>query len=104
MRPSYDISTGEVVLDLTRVRDLSALDGRTVHLSADVGHLEVIVPRDLSTRVVAGVHGPGEIRLFGDQRGGVDTTMVREADAAGADPSLVIDADLDVGLIEVHQR
>jgi len=103
VRDSYGISNGEIVLDLTRVSSLTALDGRTVHLDGDVGHLEVIVPPGLDTTVHAKVHGPGAIRLFGQDSGGVDVTMNRQHDAGRTAPELTIDADLSVGQIEVHQ-
>jgi len=103
VRDSYDISNGEIVLDLTDVSSLSALDGRTVHLRGDVGHLEVIVPDGLDTTVHAKVHGPGAIRLFGQDSGGVDVTMNRQHDGGRTAPELTIDADLSVGQIEVHQ-
>ena len=65
VQASYDISTGELVLDLTDVRDLAALDGRTIHVSGDVGRLEVIVPRRARRRPSdADVDGPGDIRAL----------------------------------------
>jgi len=101
----YSISTGELVLDLSRVRDLSRLDGRTVHVTGDVGRLEVIVPPELDTTVHADVDGPGSIRLFEDEEGGIDIT--KDGSASTGDrsaPQLTIDAHLSVGEIEVHQR
>jgi hypothetical protein len=99
----YSISTGELVLDLRGVDDLTALDGRTIHVSADVGHVEVIVPPGLDTRVDAVIDGPGNISLFGQETGGIDLQMSR-LHSGGVDvPELTIDADLSVGQIEVHQ-
>ena len=101
----YSISTGELVLDLSRVRDLSRLDGRTVHVTGDVGRLEVIVPPELDTTVHADVDGPGSIRLFEDEEGGIDIT--KDGSASTGDrsgPQLTIDAHLSVGEVEVHQR
>lgn len=100
----YEISNGEVVLDLRQVRDLGALDGRTIFLDAKFGRIEVIVPPGLSTSVTARVHGPGDIQLFGEESGGIDVQMSRTHEAArqGA-PQLTIDAELSVGSIEVHQ-
>ena len=101
---SYDISTGEIVLDLTHVRNVNALAGRTLQVSADVGRLEVIVPPGLDTTVHADINGPGSIRLFGDETGGIGIEMTRNNRAAAADaPLLTINADLEVGRIEVHQ-
>ncbi|MCW2793382.1 MAG: PspC domain protein [Nocardioides sp.] len=99
----YDISTGELVLDLRNVRDLTALDGRTVHVTADVGHIEVIVPPGIDTRVDARVDGPGDISLFGRETGGIDVQM-SQLHSGGPDvPQITIEADLSIGQIEVHQ-
>ncbi|NYD40795.1 PspC domain-containing protein [Nocardioides panaciterrulae] len=101
---SYAVDAGEVVLDLTGVSDLDALDGRTVRVRGDVGHLEVIVPDGLAVRAHAEVHGPGDIRLFGGDDGGVDISRTARVPAGTGAPHLTIDADLSVGQIEVHQR
>jgi phage shock protein PspC (stress-responsive transcriptional regulator) len=100
----YSVGAGEVVLDLTRVGDLGGLDGRTVQVRGDVGHLEVIVPAGLAVRAHADVHGPGDIRLFGSDDGGVDISRTASVLTGTDAPLLTIDADLSVGQIEVHQR
>src|SRR6478672_984508 len=74
---SYDVSTGELVLDLTHVGNVQALGGRTLQVSGDVGRLEVIVPPGLDTTVHADVNGPGSIRLFGEETGGIGIEMTR---------------------------
>ncbi|GAA2136000.1 hypothetical protein GCM10009844_01830 [Nocardioides koreensis] len=101
---TYRISTGELVLDLRQVRDLSRLDGRTVHVTGDVGRLEVIVPDGLDADVHADVDGPGNINLFSEETGGIDLAMDRTHDGGARAPELTIVADLSVGQIEVHQR
>jgi hypothetical protein len=53
---------------------------------------------------VAAVDGPGEIALFGDHSGGIDVSMVRQHETDDRDPEILVDADLSVGQIEVHQR
>ncbi len=103
VEPTYDFSTGELVLDLTAVGNLAALDGRTIQVRGDIGHLEVIVPSGLDTRVEADVDGPGNISLFGEETGGVDLTMDRQHDGGPDAPTLTIDAQLGIGQIEVHQ-
>ncbi len=99
----YSVGAGEIVLDLTGVSDLDALDGRTVQVRGDVGHLEVIVPDGLAVRAHADVHGPGDIRLFGSDDGGVDISRTAGVQTGTGAPLLTIDADLSVGQIEVHQ-
>ncbi len=104
VRDSYRVSTGELVVDLTDVRDLSGLDGRTLRVSGDVGRLEVVIPDGLDADVHADVDGPGNINLFGNETGGIDLVMDRAHDGGSRAPELTIDADLSVGQIEVHQR
>ena len=100
---TYEISSGELIVDLTDVRNLQGLDGRTIRVTADVGRIEVIVPPGLGTDVTADVDGPGNIRLFGDENGGIDIAMNRNHDGGTDAPRISIDADLSVGQIEVHQ-
>jgi hypothetical protein len=102
--PAYRLSTGELVLDLRQVADPERLDGRTVHLDGDVGRLEVIVPDGLDVDVRADVDGPGNISLFGEETGGINTSMDRQHDGGAKAPELTLDAELAVGQIEVHQR
>ncbi len=99
---SYQVDAGEIVLDLRNVSDLEALDGRTINLSADFGHLEVIVPRGLAATVSADVDGPGDIELFGADHNGIG---VSENGYSGFDnnPQIFINAQLNVGQIEVHR-
>ncbi|MET0953564.1 MAG: hypothetical protein ABWX57_09765, partial [Aeromicrobium sp.] len=99
----YQISSGELIVDLTNVTDLPRLDGRTIRVSADAGRVEVIVPDGLDVDVTADVDGPGSIRLFGEETGGIDIAMDRDHDGGSDAPRITIDADLSVGHIEVHQ-
>ena len=103
VRDSYTVSGGELVLDLSHVRDVSALDGRTIHVSGDIGRLEVVVPATVDTTAHADINGPGDIRLFGRDSGGIGIAMTRESGPTDA-PAITINADLEVGQIEVHQR
>ncbi|MEX0428140.1 PspC domain-containing protein [Nocardioides sp. DS6] len=98
----YDFNVGEVVLDLTSVADLEALDGRTLRLDGDMGRIRVIVPDELTVEAHGHVGGPGNVRLFDEGRGGIDNTLdhVRPGTAGDA-PEITIDADLSVGSIEV---
>jgi hypothetical protein len=100
---SYDISNGELVLDLRNVSDLERLDGRSIRVSAAAGAIEVIVPDGLDTRVTADIDGPGNIELFGEETDGFDIAMNREHDGGTDVPSITIDADLSVGRIHVHE-
>ncbi|MGZ4447362.1 MAG: hypothetical protein ACXVEC_11685, partial [Nocardioides sp.] len=101
----YRISSGDIDLDLSRVRDLAALDGRRIHLSAGVGSIRVTLPRGVTAVVHARVDGPGDLQVFGEEHGGLGISLSRRHTASPPDaPTLVIDADLNVGLVEVSYR
>lgn len=102
--PSYRFGVGELVLDLTRIEDLEELDGRVLDIEVQVGSVEVIVPRGLTVEASGEVHGPGEIRLFDEQRGGIDTVASEVFDAGPGSPVLVLDVEMNVGEIEVRTR
>ena len=104
MPASLDTSAGEIILDLSDVQDLAALDGRALDLDADFGRIEVIVPAGLSVSVDANVDGPGHIELFGDERGGIEISDEVRHDAGPGTPEISIDADLVVGEIQVHEE
>lgn len=101
---SYRITNGELVVDLSHVRDVSALDGRTLRVSGDVGRIEVVLPAELDADVRADIHGPGAIGLFGQENGGIDISSTRNLDVPRSVGEIRVDATLSVGRIEVHQR
>jgi phage shock protein PspC (stress-responsive transcriptional regulator) len=100
---SLDTSAGEIILDLTDVADLAALDGKQINLDADIGRIEVIVPEGLSVRVDATVDGPGHLELFGDERGGIEIDDQVRHDAGPGTPEISIDAEISVGEIKIHE-
>jgi phage shock protein PspC (stress-responsive transcriptional regulator) len=100
---SLDTSAGEIILDLSDVQDLAALDGKRIELDADVGRIEVIVPAGLTVRVDANVDGPGHLALFGDDRGGIGIDDQVRHDAGLGTPEISINADISVGEIEIHE-
>jgi hypothetical protein len=102
VQDSYDIGMGELVLDLSKVADPQSLDGRQIHLEAGVGRIEVIVPRGVDIDASGQVGGPGHVVLFGDDKGGVDTTLERRRDGGTDAALLTIDAELGIGEIEVR--
>ncbi|MFA6575427.1 MAG: PspC domain-containing protein [Nocardioides sp.] len=94
----YDTWAGEIVLDLTRVEDLEALDGRTIDLDVTFGRIEVIVPRGLDVDVDAVVDAGGHTALFGDDVDGSDSYFYD----GGTDVPLVrLNAEVTFGEIEV---
>lgn len=98
---TYSMNNGEIILDLRDVSDVNALDGRTIELDGEAGHIEVILPRFLGATVHADIDGPGNIRLFGDETG--DWGFTKSATNGLDQPHITIDAQLNVGEIEVHR-
>lgn len=98
----YWLGLGEQLIDLREVSDLQNLDGRTLEVEGGIGHIEIILPDGLTAVVHADVDGPGNIEVFGFERGGIDTT-VNSSDGAETDPRITIDTQLGVGQIEVHR-
>lgn len=101
VRDEYRLGVGELVLDLTDVRDVDELDGRTIELTVDAGQIEVVVPDDVDVDVTATIHGPGGYQLFDQDGGGIDTETTGRHDGGQDAPELTIDADLSVGEIIV---
>jgi phage shock protein PspC (stress-responsive transcriptional regulator) len=96
---SYEFGGGELTLDLTKVDDVEALDGRQISVEGGAGRIELLVPDEMDVRVTGRVDGPGAITLFGEQEGGIETSSSGFHDAGAEAPSLTIDADLGVGEI-----
>ncbi|MBZ5740163.1 PspC domain-containing protein [Nocardioides mangrovi] len=96
----YQLDVGEQRVDLTRVADLDALDGRTITIDGDVGSIDLTLPHGLRATLDATVDGPGEIKLFGsdDSDWGVDDRMTV---GNSGDPHVTIYLNLHVGSIEV---
>jgi phage shock protein PspC (stress-responsive transcriptional regulator) len=101
---SLDTSAGEIVLDLSEVQDVAALDGKDVDLQADVGRIVVIVPDGLSVLVDANIDGPGHLELFGNERGGIEIGDQVRHNAGIGTPELSIDANVSIGEIKVYQE
>ena len=102
VQSSYSMDVGELVVDLSEVRDPQALDGREITVTGNVGHLDIRVPADVT--VVANTHvtGIGGINAFDRDGGGVDTQLTATRSGGSGAPRLIIDADLHVGAIDVH--
>jgi phage shock protein PspC (stress-responsive transcriptional regulator) len=101
VQDSYHLDAGDLVVDLTQVSDPQALDDRTVHVSAGVGHLDISVPTGVTVVTHASISGPGGLNVFGQDSGGVDTTIDTVHNAGPTAPTLTIDAGLHVGAIDV---
>lgn len=93
----YSLGLGRLELDLSNVRDVDALRGRTVEISHGVGETVVIVPRDLPVTVNADIRG-GAIEVFGRQSAGGSADLTVRADDL---PALTLDIDQTFGHIVV---
>jgi phage shock protein PspC (stress-responsive transcriptional regulator) len=102
VRAEYTMDVGELVLDLTDVADPQALDGRTIHVTGNVGHLDIRVPAGMSVVANTDVTGIGGINALGRDGGGIDTSLTAVHHAGPGAPQLTIDADLHLGGIDVH--
>lgn len=96
---SYQVGAGHITLDLSQVSDLAALDGRRIDLSANVGQIEVVVPAGVGVDLQARVHGPGDVRTYGEDHGGVGITFDH---VYAGHPMITLVADLKVGQIELR--
>jgi phage shock protein PspC (stress-responsive transcriptional regulator) len=99
VQSSYEFGVGEMVLDLSEVDDVEALDGRQISVEGGAGSIDLIVPDDMDVTVTGRIDGPGAITLFGEQEGGFETSSRGLHDAGADAPRLTIDADLGVGEI-----
>lgn len=105
VRPTYDMKTGELVLDLTRVSDLDSLDGRSIQIDGNAGRIAVLLPPALTVDIAADIRYAGGITI-GDNNngGGFNPSATETLGGRAGDPTLDLEIDLRVGAIEVRQQ
>ena len=100
--PSYRIGVGNIQLDLSGV-DFSK---HLVHtkVSAGVGNIEVIVPRNADV-TIDGRAGVGEVDLLGQVANGTSATrsVVDYGPAGDKTIDLTLDLDVSIGQVEVNR-
>jgi phage shock protein PspC (stress-responsive transcriptional regulator) len=96
---TYHLDMGDLVVDLTRVRNPQALDGRTIEVTGGVGQLDIRVPAGVTVVTHSRISGAGGITTFGEDSGGFDTNVDSTPDAGAGAPTLTIDARLHIGAI-----
>ncbi len=103
---TYAISTGTIVVDLSGVRDVAALDGRFLAVTAKAGEIRVVLPAGVNAEVAARVRYAGQVDLGSSSRGGFDFSTTRSLTSSTAPGTPTIDLDLAtrVGHITVEQR
>jgi phage shock protein PspC (stress-responsive transcriptional regulator) len=103
VRGTYQLGAGNLVLDLRGLstNELAQLDGRTVHVDARVGDVEIWSPSGLDTTVTAKIDG-GNLHGFssGDTSGHHVSETLEAPDTSA--PNLTIDVDLRFGQVNVH--
>ncbi len=94
----YDLTAGEIKLDLSDIEDIEALHGRTLELDVRFGHIEVLLPAGLDARVEANLEGDGHTDLFGSSRSNSSTETYIGTPGG---PVLTIEAEVVFGEIEI---
>jgi phage shock protein PspC (stress-responsive transcriptional regulator) len=102
---SYSVPNGEIKLDLRNVRDLAALNGRTIDLHLNAGDIQVELPRGVNAIVDAEMHVAGDVNIDGNEGSGFNPHLTRTltGSANPAAPTLTLDLDARVGQIKVEQ-
>jgi hypothetical protein len=96
----YQVSIGELDLDLTELDGPSAYD---VDATVGVGHLVVTVPLDATVELTTDV-GTGGTRIFGTDDGGIGTSTHHTYDAPGDDgQTITLHLEVGVGQIDVER-
>jgi phage shock protein PspC (stress-responsive transcriptional regulator) len=105
----YSLDAGTGVLDLSRL-SAGEVQGREVEASVSFGVLRVIVPEDVTTRVVSHV-GIGQVDVdrpatsTGDGHSGSGGLNVSKDVTLGDGPTdLVVRADMGIGQIDIQQE
>ena len=103
VRDSYDVSTGDLTLDLSRITDVDDLDGRDVRIDGGVGTIEVVVPAGTDVSVDAST-GVGAVELVGRETGGFGVEENGSVDGGADVPDMTIDVDLGIGQVTVREQ
>ncbi|MGN6252826.1 MAG: PspC domain-containing protein [Marmoricola sp.] len=100
----YDEPNGSALLDLSRVADVAALDGRTITVRLDAGRLRVLLPPGAAADVDARIRYAGSMDVDGREVAGVAPQLRTTVPATGpvrANVDLVVRSR--VGRIEIER-
>lgn len=102
----YSVSNGTIVVDLTRVSNVAALDGRSVRVHLNAGQITVKVPSTMTVEANADIRYAGSIEIGGQTRDGFSPTLsgTLEGPASADTPTLNLQVDARVGHISVQQN
>jgi len=106
VRPRYELKQGDLVVDLSRVEDVTELDGRTVRAEIGAGRLEVVVPDEVNVRVTADVGAGAQRILDTRERSGLGVSHTYSIGAVDGrtEGAPVLRLDLDAGVGEIVVR
>ncbi|WP_210650323.1 PspC domain-containing protein [Nocardioides sp. SYSU D00065] len=99
---AYEFGGGTFTLDLSRVSDVDALDGRDVAIDGFGGEIEVIVPDGMDVDVRAQVVG-GDVEVFDQRQDGIGVNLDGFLDGGDGVPDMTITIDLFAGEILVRE-
>ncbi len=105
VQDTYSVPNGQITLDLSRVRDVAALDGREIDVHLNAGEIDVTLPRGVNAIVDADMHFAGDINVAGSERSGFDQSLMRTI-TGSTDPSaptITLNLDARAGQITVDR-
>ncbi|HSU03057.1 MAG TPA: PspC domain-containing protein [Nocardioides sp.] len=102
VRDTYDFGAGELLLDLSGVSDVDALDGRDITVEGVGGQVEVVVPRGMDVTVQTQV-AAGDSRVFDQRQDGFDVSVDSFLDGGDEVPDMTLTIDLAAGEIVVRE-
>lgn len=103
VQSTYEHGAGRMVVNLDGVRDVDALDGRTIHVDSRVGLVQVVVPTSVDAQITSTVDGgqiSGPAIVQSRSHGGEEATMDARRDGR---PLVTIDVQLKFGQIEIFR-
>jgi phage shock protein PspC (stress-responsive transcriptional regulator) len=100
VQSTYEVTSGEIYVDLSNVSDPAALDGRTINVRARAAEVVVILPEGVESDVTAGIDGPGQIDLPDRRSGGIDSNL--DGVYGSGTATVTIYTHLTAGHIEVR--
>ena len=100
---SYYVPAGRIIVDLTQVRQLRQLDGRHIDISANAGHLVLIVPPDVTATYKAHIQYGGSISTPTTNRDGWGPRVIGRVGSPDAKAQIQVDLHEKFGDIEVQQ-
>ncbi|MFD1859031.1 PspC domain-containing protein [Aeromicrobium camelliae] len=95
---TLEVGAGQLRYDLTEVRDLDDLAGKSVQITHGAGVVRVVVPEELDVNVDARIRWGGQVSVFARHDEGWDARVEVPSDS---DDAFTIDITSTVGVIEV---